>query len=444
MNKDILYISLGNSTRIGASSHYLKLGSWGILLDAGLDPETLELPNFDVVKDQPVNAIIISHAHLDHLGSLPVALKYFPHARVYMTPATVALSEVMLFHYIQVQKKRAMQENRKFEAIYTENDVEKILYLFQSFKYNFPFRIHGFLESKIEITFWDAGHILGSAGVQITWNRKRFFYTGNTKKLSQFILKGAKYPAKTDVLIMESTYGDNELTPRIKKSTEMVRFARFIEDQIRIGGSILIPVFALGRTQEIMVLIHRLIQKSKIPAVPVYLTGFGIKINRIYDRLLHKIYPDYNSKLLRTITYNTLQGKKFQKPAIILATSGMMMPNTISYEIANDFLLKRRNGIAIVGWADPETPGGILREKKIEKIKSIFRLERVICSVEVFQFSAHSHREELIELVKKIRPYKTVLCHGDTEALLWMEKEILGNNLSKNVLIPVTGEFNNL
>jgi len=435
----IEYISLGDTHRIGASSHYLRLGDWGIILDAGIDPDwntQNHLPDYDSIADQPVNAIIVSHAHLDHLGSLPVALRYFPQARVYMTPATAALSEVMLFHYLRVKERKSLLDRKEYKSSYTNEDIENILYLFQSFEYNFPFRIHSFQESKISITFWDAGHILGSAGVEIQWRGRRIFYTGNTKKSSQFILKGASYPHRTDFLITEATYGNNEDAPRVKRRQEITRFVNFLNEKINFGGAVLIPVFALGRTQEMMMLLHRLTKNDKLSPVPIYLFGLGIKINKIYDKLLHKIYPQYDARLLHTISSDTLSSGKLRKPCIVLATSGMMLLNTLSYDIARDFVSDPKNGIAIVGWADPETPGGFLREKKIEKIKSIFSAEKVNCSIEIFLFSAHSHREELIHMIKSLHPRKMILCHGEYAALEWMQNRILDGNICEQVFIP--------
>ena len=302
MQNDMSYMALGAAHGIGASSHYIRLGDWGLILDAGIDPQQTgdqSVPQFAKLNGMPVNAIVISHAHLDHLGSLPLAIRHFPHARVYMTPATAALSEVMLFHYHKVQERKAQLAHEKFNPLYTPEELEKYLYLFQSFNYNFPFTIHGFQESEISLTFWDAGHILGSAGVEIQWRGQQIFYTGNTKKSAQFILKGARYPRKTHILISESTYGNHAEAPLLKKQQEIKRLVEFIIEKTKYSGAVLIPVFALGRTQEILFLLYRLISQRKIPAVPVYLTGMGVKINRIYDRLLHKIYPDFQPKIFK-------------------------------------------------------------------------------------------------------------------------------------------------
>jgi cleavage and polyadenylation specificity factor subunit 3 len=438
------FVALGETNRIGASALYLRLDKWGILLDAGIDPHSTGdngLPNYDLIKDLPLNAIIISHAHLDHLGSLPVALQYFPFARVYMTPATAALSEKLLFIYHKIQERRAAENRIKYHPLYTVEQLENILYLFQSFDYNFPFKIHGFGESDIEITFWDAGHILGSAGIEIRWRGRSIFYTGNTKKSKQFILKGASYPKNADTLIMETTYGGDSQASSIKQSEEIKRFVHFLKEKIRMGGAVLIPVFALGRTQEILYLLYRLIQKNHLPAVPIYISGLGKAINRIYDRLLHKTYPDFNTKKLSSISTDTLQNKHYRKPSILLATSGMMIPDTLSYEITFDFLNERRNGIAFVGWADPEMPGGALREVNIEKIQDIFGIDHIICDIKVFKFSAHSHRQELLSLVRQINPQKVVLCHGDSSGLNWIMQKIKGERNTPKIFMPECCEF---
>lgn len=444
LSKKIEYVSLGDSNRIGASAHYLRFGDWGILLDAGIDPDSsgeAGLPDFDFIREFPVNAIIISHAHLDHLGSLPVALQYFPQARVYMTPATVALSEKLLYHYLKVRTRRAAEIKVKNKPLFTAEQLDKLLYLFQSFDYNFPFKIHGFQESEIEIDFWDAGHILGSAGIEINWRGRRIFYTGNTKKSSQFILRGAKYPQEVDILISETTYGADEKAPLIKKAKEVKRFVAFLKNRLKLGGVVLIPVFALGRTQEILMLLHRLIQKNKLPVVPIYITGLGNAINQIYDRLLRRTYPDYDIKRLQTITSDSLRGKHFRKPSILLATSGMMIPDTLSYEIASDFLQKPRNGIAFVGWADPELPGGALRELNMEKIRRVFGTEQILCKIDVFHFTAHSHREELLAMMKQMKPCKIILCHGETAALDWMENAIRKNDSGPEIIRPESSKL---
>lgn len=436
----VIYSSLGAVNGIGASSHYLQLDRYGLLLDTGMDPNANgkeAIPDYDFLKNKPVHAIIITHAHFDHIGSLPVAIQHFPHARVYMTPPTVELTEQMLYHYLKVQQKKQQEKGEVFSPLYDEEFIEKIRYIFQSFNYEWEFPLHSHEESDIRFSFYDAGHILGSAGILTEWKGKRIFYTGNTRKSPQFILKGAKYPSKIDLLITESTYGANEEAEKIISSKEIKRFANLLSERIKFGGIVLIPVFALGRTQEILTLLHQLRQKNKIPAVPIYVTGFGIEVNKTYDRLLHKTYPEFNRGMLQRISFGRWsRGRKLKGPAILLFTSGMMLRGTASFDYAKQLAENPLNGIFFVGYADPETPAGLFRQKKYESLKTIFELDRISCAVDFFYFSAHSNRKELMDMIRHMHPKSIILTHGDENALDWMKKKISDSIPHTRVIIP--------
>ncbi|RMF56900.1 MAG: MBL fold metallo-hydrolase [Calditrichaeota bacterium] len=438
----IQYCALGAVEGIGASAHYLKFDRWGILLDSGLDPHlppSEGMPEFDLIKSDPVDAIIITHAHFDHIGSLPVAIQNFSQARVYMTPATMELTEKMLFHALQLQRRLG---NSNATQLYDETFLDTIHYLYQTFDYLKPFPLHGKEESQLRFTFYDAGHILGSAGILIEWKGKRIFYTGNTRKSSQFILKGARYPEPPiDILISEATYGADPIAESIHRKTEIRRFAKRLSQHLQWGGIVLLPVFALGRTQEMIMLIHQLRLKNQIPVVPVYLGGLGLRINQIYDRLLHKVYPEYNHGTIRSMVFDRWDlSKKIQGPAILISTSGMMYQGSPSFEYARELVSSPRNAIFFVGYADPETPAGLFREQRIEALTQLLQVERIACAVEIFHFSAHSHRRELLAMVKKMKPKKVIYVHGDAPALKWMLEETQKMLPDSEVIIPPHGK----
>ncbi len=439
------YCPVGAVSEIGASAHYVQFDRWGVLLDAGLDPHRATqdgVPAYDALSNHPVNAILVTHAHLDHMGSLPVALQHFPNARVYMTPATAELTEVMLRHYLQVQRKQAAEQWQAYRPLYTEEYLDMIRYLFQSFPYKTPFGLHGYEESGLRFTFYDAGHILGSAGVLIEWKRRRLFYTGNVRLSSQFILKGARLPDAVDILITEATYGADDRAETIKRGAEIKRFAGRLSERLKLGGVVLLPVFALGRTQEMLMLLHRLRQKNRIPAVPIYVAGFGLAINRLYDRMLHKIYPQYRHGQLRTITFGRWRARRrLNGPAILISTSGMLLPGSASFGFARQLAEDARNAIFFVGYADPETPGGLLRDKRFDTLQQLFGLPRLNCSVEVFHFSAHAHRGELLKLVRRMNPSCVVLTHGEKPALEWMARHIPEVAPQSRILIPESGQW---
>ncbi len=442
---NIEYCSIGDVDKIGASAHYLQLGRYGVLLDTGLDPHNDNpegVPDYEQIAHRNVHAILISHAHLDHIGSLPVALRYFNRARVYMTPSTADLTEVMLAHALEVQRKKALENWESYQPLYTPEFLEMIRYLFQTFPYEEPFPLHGYEESGIRFTFYDAGHILGSAGILIEFQGKRIFYTGNVRTSAQFILRGARFPDGVDVLITEATYGSDAEAERTKRSQEIDRFARRLSEHIRLGGVILLPVFALGRTQEMLMLIHRLRQRGKIPAVPIFVAGMGLRINRLYDRMLHKIYPQYDRGLLRTITFGRWsRGRRLQGPAILISTSGMLMPNSPSFAFASQLARDARNAIFMVGYADPETPGGLLRAQKREELARLFNVKSLECNVELFRFSAHSHRGELLKMIRRLSPETVIVTHGEPEALQWMASAVQNAMPGTTVVIPRKGQW---
>lgn len=436
----VAYTSLGAETSIGASSHYLQLDRYGLILDTGMDPNTdgeEAIPKYDFLKNKAVHAIIITHAHFDHIGSLPVAIQHYPHSRVYMTPPTAELTEQMLYHYLKVQQKKQQEKGESFSPLYDEEFIGRIRYIFQSFDYGKEFPLHGFEESGIKFSFYDAGHILGSAGVLIEWKGKRIFYTGNTRKSAQFILRGARYPEKVNLLITEATYGANAEAEKIIPSKEIKRFANLLSERIKLGGIVLVPVFALGRTQEILTLLNQLRQRNKIPAVPIYITGFGIEVNKTYDRLMHKTYPEFIRGTLQRISFGRWSGgRKLKGPAILLFTSGMMLRGTASFDYAKQLAENPMNGIFFVGYADPETPAGLFRQKKYETLKTIFELDQIACKVEIFHFSAHSNRRELMKMIHHMNPKSIILTHGDNNALHWMKQKINETVPISKVIIP--------
>ena len=441
----IRYVSVGEISRIGASAHYLGVGPYGFLLDAGLDPQEdgeSGLPNYEQIKREPVHAIFITHAHLDHVGSLPVAIQYFPRARIYMTPATADLTEHMLRHHLFVAEKKAREQHCKFEPLYTETYLESIRYLYQSFDYGVVFPLHGSSEKQLKFTFYDAGHILGSAGVLIEWQGRRVFYTGNTRRSAQFLLRGGKYPRQVDVLITEATYGADELAEKTSTRTEVARFARLVTERLRFGGIVLIPVFALGRTQEMLTLLQKLRMQDRLPAVPIYLTGFGLQINRIYDRLLHKVYPQYQHGTLRSMLFGRLKpGQRIQGPAVLLSTSGMMIPGSPSFGFARQLAAEARNGIFFVGYADPETPGGLFQQGHLNRLRTMLGLEHIAARIERFYFSAHSNRRELLKMIAAMKPRQVLLTHGEPPALNWMQQAIHREMEGIDVFIPEKGRW---
>ncbi len=437
----VKYQALSGIEGINGCVHFLQLGDVRIVFDAGMDlqnPET-GLNKLDLLSQNP-HAVFISHAHMDHVGLLPDFIKRFPRSRVYMTYPTAVLSEKMLMHGYLLQQRKFSKGESSYLPSYTDDELERMFYLFQSFGYRQRFNIHGLYNRDLFFSFWDAGHILGSATVLAEWKNKNILYGGNFRLSSQTILKGAKLPPKKiDLLFLEATYGaeDSPLSD-YKKETE--RFAVFLRDILSLNGKVLIPVFALGRTQEILMTISMLIRKSKIPVVPVYITGMGTKITKIYDRLMHKYERKYPNVKLRPLAGHLRYGEKVKGPAVILATSGMLMPGTFSLDLAKQFVREGKNGIAFVGYLSPDFPGYSLREKELEKYREKEEIALSGCKLELFNFSAHADRQELLKAVSVLKPDTTVLFHGEKQSMLELKAELSLHYPDMEILIPEEGK----
>lgn len=443
------FIALGETETISASCHFLKIGETGIVLDAGLDPEadgTAALPKFDVVhkrSDLYVDHVIITHAHHDHIGSLPVLLQHFPHAKVHMTRATRDLADFVLPASARLQRRRMREGSSQHDPLFSEEEVDVYSYLYLVHEYETPFDVSGIREpNPVKAEFYSAGHILGSTGVLLTFEEdgeeRRVFYTSDTSMRSQTIIPGADYPdAPVDVLIMESTLGadtESELTTR---RDEEERLAETIRKTVEKGGSVLIPVFAMGRAQETIALVDRYKRRGVIPQdVPIYTAGGLRAVADVYDKLRHTT-PRLNDEFMvfgveqkRLPRSAAALERTLDEPGIYIVSSGMLFERTISNKIAQEIVEDENSAILLVGFAREDSPGDRLLKAReagagTEVVLDDYRgPQKANAHVERFRLSSHSHRRDLIQLVEKLKPKKVVLVHGDEEARVWLSDNL--------------------
>ena len=439
----IQFLPLGGAGEIGANCYYLNINDVGIILDCGMHPQKIgleSLPKFDLLDNKPTDYVLISHAHQDHLNALPFLIKKFPHLKIITTPQTRAVAELTLHNSISILK-RQVDEN-EFE-IYSRDEVDLLIKSINYKSYHEKFILNSLNgDIEIEAEFFDAGHIIGSAGILLTFNGMKIFFTGDISLSSQTLLPGANLPSeKVDILITETTYGATDSSEINTWEKEVERFSSSINKVINNGGSVLIPVFALGKLQEMLATIWLQMQRNKITSVDIYTGGIGNKINRIYDYNRYVVNRNEIELLISDIPQKKINELKdfddlFKFPSIVLASSGMMIESTNSFMLAKRWLQKKDSAIFTVGYMDPSTPGSIIASaRKGDKIQFTDREKKteVKCSIKNFRFSAHSKREELISLVKKLNPDKVVLIHGDKEAINWMGASILKQYPGKKV-----------
>jgi Cft2 family RNA processing exonuclease len=442
----IEFLPLGGAGEIGATCYYLNINGMGIILDCGMHPQKIgldSLPKFDLLDDKPTDYVLISHAHQDHLNALPFLIKKFPHLKIITTPQTRAVAELTLHNAISILKRQVDED--EFE-IYSRDEVDLLIKSINYKSFNEDFILSSINSGQeIAAEFFDAGHILGSAGILIKFDKRKIFFTGDINLSSQTILAGADLPAeKVDILITETTYGATDSSELNNWEKEIERFSSSINKIINNGGSVLIPVFALGKLQEMLSTIWLQMKKNKITNVDIYTGGIGNKINRIYDYNRYVVKRDQKELILSDIPQKNLNELKdfdelFKFPSIVLASSGMMIESTNSFTLAKRWLQKKDSAIFTVGYMDPSTPGSIIAgARKGDKIQLTEGDEKVEvkCEIKNFRFSAHSKREELVSLAKKLNPDKIVLIHGDKGAIDWVGASVIKQFPGKKVFAP--------
>lgn len=435
----IQFLPLGGADEIGASAFYLNIAGTGLLLDCGIHPRKNgieSLPNFEPLENLPLDFVFISHAHQDHIGALPFLVQKFPHVIIYSTKQTIEIAEITLHNAANILSK---DENLTQDfKIYTHEEIDLIVKSMREIEYNRELFLKGIRHNSgepLKIIFHDAGHILGSAGIEIEFNGKRIFYTGDINLSSQSIMTSAdlKQAKNINTLILETTYGAADSSKLGTWQSEKNRFAKEANKILNAGGSILVPVFALGKTQEMLATVYDLMKHGKLVDANIYTGGVSKNISKVYDvnrYLVKRTNPNFEIGAVNQIDLSEIQDyNQFKKePGIVFASSGMMLEGTSSFKLADYWLKQNAFAVFIVGYMDENSPGfKLMNAKKGDEIilGEYSRPQKVNCKVERFYFPSHSKREDLLEIVKFTNPENIILVHGDHESKDWIGFNIL-------------------
>lgn len=454
------FTNLTGALEIGSNCYSIETGGRRILLDAGYHPKksgTEGLPRLDLLKDDSVDAIVLSHAHQDHIGSLPVAMRRHPRAPVFMTDATRQLGEIMLHNSVNVMfaEQTAGSEHT---PLFSHREVDTAVRRWHGRPVGQKFDLHGERVGPAEaadvtVEFSDAGHILGSAGTLIRSGGRTLFYAGDVQFEDQSISQAASFPdfadEPCDVMIMESTYGSRAKPEGFTRAGEEERFAKAIENVFARGGCVLLPLFALGKTQEFLGLLHGLRVRGRLKRdCPIYIGGLGAKLTEVYDKLARKtprLQPHLD--LLNDVAPFIVSGQnaadiRLRPGRIFALSSGMMVEKTLSNVVARQFLSRPENAIFFTGYADPESPGGKLRAMgtggKIS-LGADHPEEPVRCEIGSFNFSAHASREDIRAYVKRAKPRKLIFIHGEPASCQWLASAAREDLPDTEVLTPEPG-----
>ena len=461
---DISLTFMGAARGVTGSRYLVEANNLTVLIDCGLYQERDFLHrNWEPFRCKPsdVHAVLLTHAHLDHCGLLPRLVNEGFHGRVICTPATADIAKIILLDSAQIQeedaaykKKRHIREGRRGPypeiPLYTIADAEASIKLFDPVEYNTPVSVGG----GIEATFHDAGHVLGSSMIKLVMGqggeKRSIVFSGDIGRWDRPMLEDPDVFRRTDYVVMESTYGD-----RAHKGTEVIgdELAAIVKSAFAAGGNIIVPSFALQRTQEILYYLNRLSMEKRIPAMNVYIDSpMAIKITEVYknysarfDAEMRDLLRNGRSpfdfpglKMVQTVeeskALNEIKGT-----VMIIAGSGMATGGRIKHHLANN-ISRPECTVLFVGYQAESTLGRqILDGAKSVRIHGEPRPVRA--KIEHIQgFSAHADRDELLRWLSILsaQPKLIFITHGEARAAESFKEFLKGKGYK--VTVPAYGE----
>ncbi|MDX2109966.1 MAG: MBL fold metallo-hydrolase [Verrucomicrobiota bacterium] len=438
---------------IGANCTLAELGAFRVVIDAGFNPKLSGfacMPDFKRLNGGAVHIVVLTHCHLDHLGAIPVLMRYYPNAWLLMSTATVILYERMLHNSVNIMTRQRADDNIVEYPLYTHREVEalKARVVAMTYDRTRTFEVNG---EEIEITMHQSGHVPGAAGVKLVHKKRRYFFTGDVLFAPQRVVGGCRFPTKEpfDVLVTETTRGNTLRTPGMDRARETTRMIQYMEDVLTKKGSILIPAFAFGRMQEILAIIYEARKKRKLPDVPVYASGLGLDLVNYFDEISRKAnLLTFRKSIIKEMKVRPLPKRirpgrlQIPGPAIYVLSSGMVVEQTPSYLMASCLIEDPKNAICFVGYCDPDTPGGRLLKAACGEQVVFEKLDfsgKLACKVERFDLTSHADRDELLAYASEVAPGTVVLTHGEVEARNWFTAALKSALPTTGVLDPVPG-----
>lgn len=427
-SNDIAIQFLGAAGTVTGSKHLLKTPEANILVDCGLFQglKSLRLKNREAlpITVSDIHTVILTHAHLDHCGYIPLLVKSGFKGKILMTPPTRDLAEIILRDSAKIQEEDADRENRYGVSkhnpslpLYTVKDVEKALTQFHVYSDNQWINI----SPNIEFRFIKNGHILGSCFLDINCFGKKILFSGDIGRSNDDIMHAPQIVEEADFLVMESTYGDRLHGTALAKD----ELADIINDTIHQNGNLLIPSFAVGRAQELMHLVNQLKKEIRIPNVPVFMDSpMGADATKVMHQYpaWHKLSEEQCRAVCHDINIitdfqDTLKTIALKGSKIVIAASGMITGGRV-LEYLKNYIEDKKNTVLLVGYQAEGTRGRALRNKAFE-IKMYGRYYKVNARIkEISSLSAHADQQEMMDWMGhfKKKPQKIFLVHGEPQA----------------------------
>lgn len=439
---------LGGADEVGASSTLVEIAGHRLLVDCGIrmqDRSGDQLPWLAHLQEVGgVEAIILTHAHMDHSGALPVVCSTYK-VPLYLTSPTLALITILLLDAVKIM---AIEQEREGEIpLYSLPMVENVMGAARTVPFLQPVSLFG---GDVTLTYYPAGHILGAGSVVLESKKDgTVMITGDIAATNQLTVPGLMIPpVKPDAIVIESTYGGRL---HANRAAEEMRLIEQAEEVIKRGGQMLIPAFAVGRAQEVILILSRAMEEKKLTRVPIFIDGMVRQVCGVYASFPELVTPWLRSrikKLGRPFFYengpavpiwdprNRDECLKI-KPSIFISSSGMLSGGPSQYyaiKMAND----KKNHIAITGYQDEESPGrkvqDLARQGGGELTIGLDRIQ-LNCGVGTYSLSAHSDSSQILAEIQALNPKNVILVHGNLEARQAIAQMVKDTGF-KNVLLP--------
>lgn len=467
------FYSLGAAQEVTGSKHILEINGRQIMIDCGAfqgkrDEADSKNRNLKVAADK-LESVILTHAHYDHCGLLPLLTKKGFKGNIYATPATRALADLIMMDSAHIQardaeylRKQAARKGEKFTwtPLFNEKDVINAANQIVTLSYE----RNMFISSDVQLKFFDAGHILGSAFASLTISGQRkgedvnILFTGDIGRKNKPIIRNpsTNVPAP-DYIVLESTYGDRK---HEDVKIAMDELADIVNRAVAQKGKIIIPAFAIERTQELVYYFHLLVDQKKIPQIPIYVdspmatnaTSIFQVHPECYDESTHEAFLKhhknpfgFNSLQFVTSVDESKSLNQKEGPMVIISADGMCEAGRILHHLANN-ISDSRNTILLVGYMAENTLGRRLRNRETE-VKIMGDWFKVNASIEqINAFSAHADYEEMVEWLNSFdtsRLKRIFMVHGEKKAQEFFYNYLKDNGYP-NVDIVKYGETYNL
>jgi Cft2 family RNA processing exonuclease len=442
------FLGLGGTDEVGASSYLYELSRIRLLVDAGLRPTMMgeaSLPMLEVLEEHPPELMILTHAHLDHVGALPLVTRRFPGLKLFATRATQRIAMDVLADAVKVGESQGA-------ALYGLDEAVRTVSRFETLEPFIPLAFPGG-----QVTALPAGHILGAVGLLIEDESGRVFHTGDFSNIATLTADKAYQPAEpveVDAVVSEATYGDTNLPGRKDQIRELIEALRGVFEG---GGRVLIPTFALGRAQELILLLLNHQASGLLPRVPIYLDGLVRTLTSTFEDLLAEM-PEKLKNFARTggspffregvvVVKDKKERERILgegRPAVILASSGMLSGGP-SPVYARALLQEVDSALFVVGYQDAESPGRRLLElerggevKLPTGRKGEFEAVPALCRVGRYYLSAHADRVGILSHLSRYPSRRVVLMHGEANARYALMEAL---KKDRHVNVPKNGEW---